>query len=247
MSSLLIPRFRAPLILARAQDNAVSLEVWGPTGRQEPTSGTLSIYDADDTVIVNAAAITVSGGKATYTVLAASVPATLELSDSWRAVWSLSIGGNTEVFHQDAQLVRRAWRPSVTALDLFTASPQLRNSYNPDTTEDNQALYDILMAAIEDTQARLVENGMRPWLIFEQWRLNRYVVQLTLGRIYRSHLFDQASENTTQLDTLATHHEEDAEKAWDGMNFRYDSLETGKGSDMGQRKAPATIRIGITR
>lgn len=241
------PRIRCPLLFVRGQDSYVELEVWYSGGRQEPASGTLTVYDDDDTVIVNAQAIVVSGGKATCTVLAATLPTTLELSENWRAVWALSLGGESASFHQDAQLIRRPWRATVTQGDVLSASPQLRNSYNPDSTDDNEALEEVIRAVVEDVQARLVGNGMRPWLIFDQWRVNRYTVEVVLGRLFRSHMFDQDPANLAMLDKLATHHEEAAELAWGALNFKYDIMETGVAGDVVQRKGPATIRIGITR
>lgn len=247
MATRWTPRVRGPLLFVRGQDSYVELEVWGPSGRQEPASGTLTVYDDDDTVIVNAQAIVPANSKATCTVLAASLPSTLELSENWRASWALSLGGESATFHQDAQLIRRPWRATVTQGDVLSASPQLRNSYDPDSTDDNEALAEVIQAVVEDTQARLVSNGMRPWLIFDQWRVNRYTIEAILGRVFRSHLFDQDSANFQMLDKLATHHEEAAELAWGALNFKYDALETGKAGDVKQKTGPATIRIGITR
>ena len=248
MATRWTPRIRAPLLFVRGQDSYVELpEVWSASGVQEPTSGTLTVYDDDDTVIVNAAALTVADGRASCTVAAATLPATLELSDAWRASWAISLGGESATFHQDAQLIRRPWRATVTQGDVLSASPQLRNSYDPSNPDDNAALDEVVQAAIEDAQGRLVGNGMRPWLIFDPWRLNRYVVEVVLGRIFRSHLFDQDPANFAALDKLATHHEDAAESAWGAMNFRYDALETGAGGEQVQARGPASIRIGITR
>lgn len=249
MATRWTPRIRAPLLFVRGADSYVELEVWGPNGIQEPTSGTLTVYDEDDTVIVNAQAISVdiTTKRAYTTVLAASLPSTLEFSASWRAVWTMSLAGESASIHQDAQLIRRPWRATVTQGDLLAASPQLRNSYDPNNVEDNKALAEILYSVTEETQGRLVGAGSRPWLIFDPWRINSYVIQAALGRIFRSHLFDQDPGNFTALDKLATSHEDAAESAWAGMNFRYDKAETGKGGDQEQKQGPAVIRFGITR
>lgn len=241
------PRIRCPLLFVRGQDSYVELEVWYSGGRQEPTSGTLTVYDDDDTVIVNAQAIVVANGRATCTVLAASLPSTLELSESWRAVWALSLGGESASFSQDAQLIRRPYRSTVTQEDVLSASPQLRNSYSTSSQDDNEALYAVIQSTVDDAQSRLVSNGMRPWLIFDTWKLNKYVIQGALARIFRSHLFDQDPSNFSALDKLAETHETAAELAWGQMNFKYDVLETGQAGDAVQRKGPATIRLGITR
>lgn len=243
------PRIDMPLLLVRGADSYVELEVWSPSGIQEPTSGTLSIYSSDDTVIVNAQAISVDATtkRAYTTILAASLPSTLEFSDGWRAAWALSLAGESATFHQDAQLIQRPWRPTVTQGTILSASPKLAASYNPSNVEDNEALDAVLQSAIEETQGRLVGAGRRPWLIFDPWRVNAYVVQLTLGRIFRSHLFDGEPANFSAHDKLATHHEEAAESAWTGMNFRYDIAETGKGGDAVQKAGPPSIRLGMTR
>lgn len=243
------PRVRGPALLVRGMDSYVELEVWGPSGLQEPASGTITVYAGDDTVIVNAQAVVVdsSSKRATATILAASLPSTLELSDRWRVAWSLSLAGESATFYQDAQLIRRPWFPTVVQDDILSASPQLRNSYSTDSVDDNEALELIINAVTEDTQTKLVSNGSRPWLIFDPWKLNAYVVQVCLARIFRSHLFDNESANFASLDKLATTHEEAAEVLWSGMNFRYDKLETGKGNDQVEKQGPSVVRLGITR
>ena len=72
------PRIDMPFLFVRGSDSYVELEVWGPSGIQEPTSGTLTVYDSDDTVIVNAQALSVdtTTKRAYTTVLAASLPST---------------------------------------------------------------------------------------------------------------------------------------------------------------------------
>lgn len=243
------PRIRAPLLLVRGSDTRVELEVWSESGLAEPASGTLTVYDDQDAVVVSAQALSVDATtkRAYCTVPAASLPSTLEFSDAWRASWAVSVGGTSEVFHQDAQLIRRPWRPSVTQQDLIDACPQLANSYDPDDQDDCRALARLIRAAVEDVQAKMCSDGHRPWLVFDPWRLNRYAVLTALGRVFRSHLFDQDSSNFAALDKLAQTYEEQAATEWAGMNFRYDDAQTGKGGDQSERQAPAVIRIGITR
>lgn len=243
------PRIDMPLLLVRGSDSYVEFEVWGPGGIQEPASGSLTIYDGNDAVIVNAQAVSVdSTTKRAYTtILAASLPSTLGFSDSWRAAWALSLAGESVTFHQDAQLIQRAWRPTVTPGTLFSASPKLGVCYDVNNPDEVKALDDVLQGVIEATQGRLVGAGRRPWLIFDPWRINAYVVQATLGRIYRDLLFDGDPANYTAHDKLATHHEEAAESAWAGMNFKYDLAESGKGGDATQKAGPPTITFGMTR
>ena len=243
------PRIDMPFLFVRGSDSYVELEVWGPSGIQEPTSGTLTVYDSDDTVIVNAQALSVdtTTKRAYTTVLAASLPSTLEFSDSWRAAVALSLAGESATFHVDAQLIQRPWRPTVTQGTLLAAAPKLAAVYDPDNEEDNKALDAVIQSVIEETQGRLVGAGRRPWLIFDPWRINAYVVQTCLGRIFRGHLFDGDPSNFAAHDKLATHHEESAESAWTGMNFRYDAGQTGKGGDAVNKAGPPTIRLGMTR
>lgn len=242
------PRFRAPLLLVRGRDTYVELEVWGPSGLQPASAGTITIYNEEDAVIVNGQALSQDADGASYTTITASVlPSTLPLSQFWRAEWVLTLAGQSEVFHQDAQLIRRAWSPSVCADDLLAASPQLGNSFNTDKSADNAALAKVIQGAAYDLQVALVSAGKRPWLILEPWKLNAYLVQAALGRVYRSHLFDQDPANAAALDMLATHHEDAAEQLWGAMGFRYDAEETGLPASSTTRSGPPVIRLGVTR
>lgn len=240
-------RIRAPLLLVRGRNTSVSLEVWSGAGLAEPTSGTLTVYDADDEVIVNAQALTITNRVGGTTVSAASIPSTLSLSSDWRAEWDFTISGGSYLFHQSAQLVRRPWIPSVVQADLLAACPQMSNEYDLNSPIDCENLATIIQAVAEDVQAKLCMDGRRPQLIVEGHHLNRYLVLEALGRIFRAHLFDQESSNVEGLKTLAAQYESQASEAWDGLNFRYDSSESGKGGDAQQVSAPATVRFGVTR
>lgn len=242
-------RFRGPAILVRGQDSVLSVELWGKSGIQEPDSGTITVYDSEDTVIVSAQAVTIDTDDhvVTATIDAGDLPSTLSFSDAWRVEWSFTIGSETVTFYQDAQLVRRRWTSSVVPDDLIRTAPQLSNAYDPDDPNDNEALEKIIRQASEDTQARLAGNGSRPSLIFDAWKLNSYTICVCLGRIFRAHEFDSDPANLSMLESLAAHFEEAAETAWAQMNFRYDSAETGKGGDQEQKRGPGIIRLGITR
>lgn len=243
------PRIRGPLILIRGRDTTVDLEVWGAIGVQEPSSGTITVYDASDTVIVNAQALSISSetGRAYTTIAAASLPSTLAFSESWRAEWSISLAGETIIVHQDAQLVRRPWLPAVTPADVIAACPQLANTYNLDDREDCSALATVIEAVAIDVQTMLCSEGRRPWLIFDAWKLNRFAVLTVLARLFRGLMFDQDASNTAALDTLATNYESEAASKWAAMSFKYDDAETGKGGDQAQKAGVASIRLGITR
>lgn len=243
------PRIRGPLILIRGRDTYADLEVWNAGGVQEPTSGTITIYDANDAVIVDAQALSVNTTtrRAYTTIAAAALPGSLDLSDSWRAEWSILLAGETVKVHQDAQIVRRPWLPSVTPADLTAACPQLANSYDLTSADDCEALATVIEAATFDVQALVCAEGRRPWLIFDAWKLNRFTVLTVLGRVFRGATFDQESANAAAVDALATKYEDAAGNAWAAMSFKYDAAETGKGGDQAQKAGSPAIRIGITR
>lgn len=245
----LTPRIRGPLLLVRADDNVVELEVWNERGVAEPTSVTLTIYDSDDTVIVNAASATIDSAtsRASVEIDAASLPATLTLSDRWRGLWSATYGSTVYKFRQDAQLILSPYHGTVSPADLFTTCPKLDIEFSLDDQNDVTELSKLIQAAVEFVQAKLVSNGRRAWLIFDQWKLNEFVVLTVLGRIYRSHLADQESSNTAAITEMAEHYEKQADMAWATMNFKYDASETGKAGDATTLRGPSPIRIGITR
>lgn len=244
------PRIRGPALFTRGRASTVELEVWSETGLQEPTSGTITVYSEDDTVIVSAQAVTVSTStlRAVATIASGSLPSTLQFSDCWRVEWSLLLAGETVLFHQDAQLIRHAWTPYITPSDLIAACQPLSQSYNLGNSDDCKALSEVIRAGVEDVQAQMCSAGRRPWLIFDGWKVNRYAVVTILARLVRGMLLDQNPANFTALDKLATTWEEEAVKRWSEMSFRYDEGQSGVGGEQVQKSGGSpTIRIGITR
>jgi len=242
------PRIRGPLVLVRDRDVPVRLEIWSELGLVEPTSVELTVYDADDSVVVDALALTVGSDLvAAGTVTAATLPTTLDLSPSWRAEWAVTVGGEDHIWDQAAMLVRRPWVPTVTQADLLAACPQLRNAYSVSDQADMTALSDIVRAAAEDLQCMLAQDGRRPQLIVDGHHLNRHLVLECLSRIFRGAMYDTDPANLAAVENLAKAYEDKACASWDAMNFRYDGGETGKAGDAQQAQAPARVRMGMTR
>lgn len=243
------PRFRAPALLVRGEDSPIEIEVWNSVGVQEPTSGSVTIVDASGAVIVSDQALTVdTDTKRAGTVIdSTDLPSTLSFSDRWRVTWTMVLAGETVKFKQDAQLILNAWYPTVTPADLMNASPTLGSAFDLDNPDDVEALSKYIQSAVELAQGRLVSNGKRAWLIFDPWRLNEYVTNVTLGRIYRSNLFDTEPSTVAAIEKLAIHHEGLAASSWAEMGFTYDASQAGLGESVKPAQGPAPIRIGRTR
>lgn len=115
LSDLYIQPQDTPDDLERGKDNLLSCPVFTATGAPATVSaGTFSLYDAGGLAVVSAQAVTISGGVATYTVLAASLPTSRRFEEGWQERWALTIGGEVHTFDRDAALVARRLYPVLT-------------------------------------------------------------------------------------------------------------------------------------
>lgn len=225
------PRTSQPLLIVRAAAQTVRLEVWDDSAIAEPTAGTFTLYDDSDAVI-QTGAVTVAGRVATAQVLAATVPATLSYSESWRAVWSLTLGGSVEVFDQPAGLVRSRFRAPIVPGDLAGRHPEFGPGRELDPGQDATGTAtpgDWIADAEATVEAWLWRAGRRPWLIIDAWQLREACLCRTLELAFRwastfgqdgSRLAEQAAEYGERFDTEMAK-----------VQFRYDQGQTGRPSE----------------
>lgn len=225
------PRSAAPLLLRRAVNQTLRLEVWDDSALAGPTSGTISIWDASDALIVDAAAVTVIGGVATYTLSAATVPATLGYSAEWRAQWSLVFAGVTEVFDQPAGLVRNVFRAPIVPGDLVTRHSEFGPGRELDPAQESAgATIGAWIAEAEAwIEAELWRMGRRAELILDSWQLRDVVLAKTLAIAFT--WAATFAQDGTRLAAQADRYAAEAEGALGRAQFRYDSAETGQPSD----------------
>jgi len=216
-TSQITARQTLPQLIERAQLTTLRVELWRDGALVAPSSGQITVYDADGAEIVSSAAVTITASVATYAVLAASVPVTLTLSDRWRVKWVLDVGAVSVQVWQDAALVLRALRPVVSDEDLVRRHYELRVWLS----QDRSSYQDQRDEAWDVIQGRLLSQGRRPWLVMSPWSLRAVHVALALGIIFRD-ASSSASGGMGKYDELAKSYMAEYEAEWDRIVLTYD-------------------------
>lgn len=230
-TSRLTARFLTGDYLVQARDNALSCPLYLGADPVEPSAGTITITDAAGVAVVSTAAVTITGGVATYTVPAASLPSTLTRGRGWSVAWSLTVSGVAHVFRNAASLVRSELAPVVTDLDLFRRESAL----DPDGTAPITSLttyQPYIDEAWVTIIGRLVAKGNVPNLIMEPTALRELHLVMSLHLVFQ----DQKSRLSAAWQTKAEEYRALAKDAWDGMTFEYDESDAGRAD--AQRRSP---------
>lgn len=229
-------RLLTPDYLVRAADNAISCPLWRDGSLVAPTSGTVSVYDASNTAIVSAAAVTVTGNIATYTITAAALPTTLQLGMGWRVEWTLTVSSVATTCRNSAGLVRSRLAPVVTDADLF----RRESSLNPVGTAPISSVsdyQDYLDEAWVTLHGRLTGKGSLPHLVMEPSALREPHILLTLSLIFN----DFRTRLNEAYADKAKEYADKFEKAWEQLRFEYDSTDSGQSDGRRKRSASPTI------
>lgn len=240
----LTARFLTADYLTRGRDNDLSCPLWRDGALVAPTEAgsTVSIYDASGTAIVSAAAVTVTGSIATYTLAAALVPTSLQLGMGWRVEWSLVVAGVTpspRMFRNNAGLVRSELAPVITDADLFRRVTAL----NPDHAAPLSTLtdyQDFLDEAWVTLHGRVVGKGSLPHLIMEPSALREPHLLLTLQLIFE----DFQTRLNEQFATQAADYREQFKAAFGELRFEYDMADSGRSDGRRKRAASPTVWLG---
>jgi hypothetical protein len=174
-------RFTGPTLFERGRTNRIECRVYRAGKLAVPTSGTVTVYDATGTVVVDAASVGVSDGFAAYDTptLASST-----YGEGWRVAWSLLMpDGTVHLFRNEAMLVRCALAPPATEADLYQRVSGLDPSGPaPITTLKDYTPYgDAAWATICQ---RLISKGRRPDLIASPSALYEPYVLLWLANVF---------------------------------------------------------------
>lgn len=234
-------RFLAPDYLVRGRDCAISCPLWRDGALVAPTQSgsTVSIYDASNALIVSAAAVTVTGSIATYTVSASSIPTSLTLGMGWRVEWSLIVSGTTAVYRNSAGLIRSPLAPMITDADLFRRESGL----NPAGAAAISSLTDFqdhLDEAWVSLTGRLSSKGSLPHLIMEPTALREPMMFLALHLIFEDF---RTRLNETWAEKAKDYHAK-YEKAWSELTFEYDTGDSGRSAGGRKRSASPSVWLG---
>ena len=228
-------RFLLPDLIEQGRSNALEVSVYRDAALVEPTEAgsTVSIYNAANTAVVDGAAVTVAGSKATYALASATV-SDEALGEGWRIEWSLVISGSTFVFRNDAALVLHRLAPVVTAADLYRRHPDLNPSNDATLVAAGTTHQDALDEAWAELQLSLIGRGNRPNLIMSPSSLRMCHLFLTLELVFRDFA---STSGEGKWDALSLTYQGKASEAFKGLSFLYDSGDDGQVDDPRTRRA----------
>lgn len=226
-------RFELPELFELGRNQVIMCRVYRSGALVAPTEAgsTVTIYNASNTAVVSAAAVTVSGSVARYTALAAALGTTP--GEGWQVEWSLVMpDGVTHVFRTDAALVRRRLYPVITEADLYRRVSGLDGSQAAAITSQT-AWADKIDEAWVTIQQMLIRAGNRPNLVTSPSSFREAHLELTLALIFE----DFASRLNEAYGSRATAHRENFRRAWSELRFLYDADDSGQADSASSRKA----------
>lgn len=220
------PRFGVDDMLEQSRPTPIRCPVYRGGLLQIPTEAgsTVTIYDAGGTAVVDAEAVTVTDGIATYTLLAATVASSVR-SMGWRIEWSLVMpDGLTHVFRNGAALVRNRFYASICDQDLY-ARVRMLDPSRKGCIHSEQTFQDKIDEMRIFIETKLIGMDERPNLILSSLREVELLHTLAL-------IFDdfKISLNKDYADRAAEFHTQ-FEAAWDALSFKYDANDNGADDD----------------
>jgi len=226
--------------IERGRDNLIKCPVYRDGALVAPSAGTVTVYNASGTAIVDAASVTVSGSVAEYTITAATV-ASESFGDGWAVEWALTLASLPVNFRTDAALVRRQLFPSITDADLFRRLPSLDPSGNaPITSSANYQ--DRLDESWDMIVRRLLAEGVLPWVVTDAAAFREAHITLALSLILRD--LAVRTEGSGYYAEEAREYRQEYEKAWRGARYRVDRNDDGIPDDLDRSSTAPTVWMG---
>jgi hypothetical protein len=233
--TLFTARFRSGEEIERARTQVLTCPVFRAGALVVPLSGTITIYKADSTALVNAAPVVIVGSMATYTLNGAATTS-LQLEDGWLIEWTLAMSASvTNTFRNDAALVRRTLYPVITDADLFR-----RHSDLPALLATGVSSYqEYLDEAWATIVNRITSNGRRPYLVIQPSALRDCHLALTLQLVFID--FQTSAGDGGRWQALAEHYGRAYTDAWAQLRFTYDESDENKVSTSTKKSAASQV------
>jgi len=216
-----------PLVLERGQSQVLSAPVYLAGSLVAPSEGTITLFDPSGSAVVSAAAVSIVSSIASYS-LSSSVLQSRTPETGWRAEWRLLIAGSWHIFRSDAVLVHRRLYPVVSDEDLYQVRADLRRRL-PSGVSSWQ---DKLDTAFGEIEGRLIELGVRPWLILAPSALRRAHIALTLSLIFGE--LAQGSTDTAEAAARDSYKQE-YQSAFSSLTFPQAEPDTGNPDGTGRK------------
>jgi len=208
-----------PAVVVRAKDTAVRLPAYRSGALVAPSSCTYSLVgNAGSTPLVNAAACTITGSVATYTIPAASVPSTTAPGEGYQERWVFTFAGEAATVEvlRSAAVVVAAIYPVISDLDLTAQYYGLANYLSGSLTTWQGSIDE----AWGQLMARLIRQGRLPYAIRTPDALREAHLHLTLALIFQGFALSTAGD---QWDKKAKDERAAYEKAYQEITVQLDS------------------------
>lgn len=210
-------RWRSSETLERGKTQTLSCPVQRAGASAHITSGTITIYRPDSSVLLTSP-VTLQSNQAYYTLTGAQTTAEA-LGEGWLVEWTLAIQNDVvQTFRNDAALCRRTLWPVVSQADLeqrHSDLPQLLGS-----AASYQPYIDEAFATIVN---RLIAAGRRPYLIIQPSALRDVHLMLTLHLIFID--YSTSAGDGGRWQALGAHYQTQYEQAWGQLRFTYDEAD----------------------
>jgi hypothetical protein len=239
-------RFESLFQLERGKANTIELRAYLDGAEVTITSGTISVYSEDNTAIVDAQAVSISGtGSAQYTVAAVTLPSTLDFAAGWRIEWSLVMPDTlTHNVRTDAVLCRNRLYAPIAAADLYRIQPSL----NPSATGSMVASTENWQDQIDEVWVRilndLVRTGTWPGRIISPSAFRQVAIYRVLEIVFE-HM--ETVNSDPRWNTLAQKYGTKAEAAWGRLNYIYDNNDDGQADSEDRVSAFKSVWLGSGR
>lgn len=209
---MLSAHLRGPFTLVKNLSTTISVPIYDGTALTSATSATYQILDADFN-IKETGSTSIVAGVATLTTTS-----TLVYGDRYRITFSITLSDGREVKPEnELYVVRQAFYPVVSSVDLYARSPGL----DPSSASPHSSYTDFnnfLDEAWYTLMNRLISKGNRPHLILSNTALREAHILLTLGMIYE----DFSTRLNAEWGEKAIAYHKVYEIAWDSLVFRYE-------------------------
>lgn len=233
-------RIRMIAVLERARDNARVLQVRLAGAAVTVSSGTYTLYDPDGSVVVTAS-VTAGAGSASYTVLAASVPATLGYGAGYREEWALTLStGETPIYRIPVVLARRALHCPVTCEDMDERVPALARAFGSAATSLQRFADEAWILVVE----HIVRATDFPEAIVDVDSLRAPTLTTALGLAFRA-LAGSGGQSADTASQQALHYEAQARTALGQIRTRLDNDQDGL-ADLPDRRSLGMVLRGAS-
>jgi hypothetical protein len=225
-------RFRSTETLERGRTQTITCPTSRAGATATPTSGTVTIYRPDQTVLVTGA-VTVAS-IATFSLTGATTTAEA-LGEGFLIEWVLVMpDAVTHTFRQDAAVCRRTLYGVVSQDDLTQ-----RHSDLPALLGASASYQPYIDEAFFTICNRLIGAGRRPYLVIQPSALRECHLMLALHLVFID--YSTSAGDGGRWQALAAHYLMGYEQAYGQLRFSYDEADDNRVDPTKKKSASSQI------